>query len=505
MKPLSAKMTGWWMSMNPLLGLSLERAQQIYDGAKFGCSPMLHRVFDAIEAADPVLMTCVERRSSALAGLGWYSTTLAGADQALADEQKAFLDDMAAGIGDLEEALEHLDLAFFRGFSHVQPIWKGGRVLRIQKLDSWNFARRADGTWLWNPEAMEGDVGDRLEVIGPEARLVSVCRPRAIDYPAMAIHIRKALGERDWGRFVERFGIPPVNVVMPPGSTEEQRADFVNTTQAAQDGRCAAWPNGSIVSYAEGARGQDPFSAFQEHQEKLVVLMATGGTLTSLAQADTGSLAGGAQMDVWEQIVRRDAKIIGAALDRALFRPAIQAAFPGRPVAAQFSLGTEATPSTDEVFETAAKARSAGYRVNQAELEEATGYTLERETSETSGGLFAGLNSSKVEKLKGSGPSSLSTVQPFNLSTFSARVATNASAEERSLIRAFAEDTGEAAERMAALLKRLDAGEDVAEDARKLADELPGLMKGEPALAAVLEEEMAKAFADELTKGAEAR
>ena len=73
------------------------------------------------------------------------------------------------------------------------------------------------------------------------------------------------------------------------------------------------------------------------------------------------------------------------------------------------------------------------------------------------------------------------------------------------LLRAFAADTGPAAERMAALLERLDAGEDIRSEARKLADELPALMRGEPEMAAVLEEEMARAFAGEFgaAKGAD--
>ena len=74
--------------------------------------------------------------------------------------------------------------------------------------------------------------------------------------------------------------------------------------------------------------------------------------------------------------------------------------------------------------------------------------------------------------------------------------------EASPLLRAFAKDTGPAAARMEALLERLDAGEDVTAEARKLAGELPGLMKGEPEMAAVLEEEMAKAFAEGLGGGA---
>lgn len=73
--------------------------------------------------------------------------------------------------------------------------------------------------------------------------------------------------------------------------------------------------------------------------------------------------------------------------------------------------------------------------------------------------------------------------------------------EASPLLRAFAKDTGPAAARMEALLERLDAGEDVTAEARKLAGELPGLMKGEPEMAAVLEEEMARAFAEGLGGG----
>lgn len=497
MNELLANDKGWWAAIRPLAGLTVRRAQGIYDAAKRGCSPLLHRVYDAIEAADPVVMTCAERRSSALAGLGWRATARAGADGKLADEQRAAISEMADSIGDLAECVEHLDLAFFRGFSHVQPIWEGGKVRRVERLDSWNFMRRADGTWLWNPDCRES--GDGLEEIGPDARLVTVCRPRCIDYPAMAIHIRKALGERDWGRFVERFGIPPVNVVMAPGTTEEQRADYVKGTRDAQDGRCAAWPSGSSVSYAEGARGQDPFSKFVEHQERLVVLMATGGTLTSLAQADTGSLAGGAQMDVWEQIVRRDAEIVGAAMNRGLFRPMLEEAFHGWPLAAVFELGREANPTTDEVFETAAKARAAGYRVEQRELEEASGYALEKEeTGGTTGGFggFGGVpNSRKARR------GVARALQNARKASGGEETPPTPSDASEGLLRAFAADTGEAAARMRSLLERLDAGQDVAAEAKALAEELPGLMRGEPEMAAALEEEMAKAFAAGIKEG----
>ena len=362
--------TAWLERVNPLQGLSIQRAQWIFDAGREHGSPTLQKIYDEIERTDPVLLTCVERRTSAVSGMGWDFKAEQGADEALADEQRDAIRGFVNGIEDFAEAIEHLELSFFRGYSHVQPIWEGNAVRHIALLDSWNMLRDADGGWWWDPECL-GDIGQAESTEG--CRLVTVARRRAIDWPCLTIFIRKALGEREWGRFVERYGIPPVDVVMPPNATNEQRGDFVQASDDARDGRSTVWPNGTTTSRAEGARGQDPFTPFVEHQEKLVVLLCTGGTLTSLA--------GGAQMDVWREIVRKDAAIISSALNRQLIRPFLESAFPGHPVVASFELGGETEPTPAEVFEMGAKARSAGFTIVQDELEEATGYSLEKDVS----------------------------------------------------------------------------------------------------------------------------
>lgn len=388
MKGVNVLRGGDWLYVNPIYGLSVRAAQGIYDAARMGSGALLHRIYDAIEAADPILMTCVERRAAALAGLGWRVKALAEGDKVLAQEQYAAVREFIEGIENLTEAVEHLDLAFFRGFSFVQPLWEGGSVRKVELLNSWNFLRGRDGSWFWNPECR--DSTDGLMELTYEHGLVSIERRRAIDYPAMQIYIRHALGERDWGRFVERYGIPPVDAVMAPGATMDQRADYLEAAEAARDGRSVVWPSGSTVGRAEGSRGVEPFTAFCEHLEKQIVLMATGGTLTSLAQADTGALAGGAQMDVWEQIVRRDSAVVGDALHRDLIVPFLRSAFPGRPRVVSFELGREAEQTASEIFDTAARARSAGYVIDQAELENETGMKLVREenVAPMTGGSF---------------------------------------------------------------------------------------------------------------------
>lgn len=467
--------TAWLERVNPLQGLTIAQAKSIFDVARAHGSPLLQKIYEEIELTDPVLMTCVERRQSALAGLGWRAVANASAaDDDKAEEQRKALEDFANGIENLDDAIEHLDLAFFRGYSVVQPIWENDapKVHRVVLLNSWNFLRGDDGRLLWNPDCTLDPNG--CEEITADARTVQIVRRRAIDWPALSIYIRKYVGERDWGRFLERYGIPPVDVVMAPNATDEDRDKYTACAEAAKNGCTVAYPAGTEISRAEGSRGQDPFTAFIEHQEKLIVLMATGGTLTSLAQADTGSLAGGAQMDVWEQIVQRDGVVISAALNRDLFIPFLKERFPGEPVMAHFEIGKEDEPSATEAADLAGKLKTAGWRVDQSQLEEQTGFKLERDE-----GL-------------GIGDQGLGARPFLNKATVPSPSSATGADENTDLLKAFASDMSEAGKAVAELLK-----DPTPEAAAALIERLPDLLKGDMETAAVLSEAMAEAFVKE--------
>ena len=368
---------------NPLAGLSLIDAQQIYDGARSGDYYRIQYIYQEIERTDPTLLTCVERRVSAISGLGWRVATASGdIDDALADEQRDALTGYFRGIVNLPECVEHLALAFFRGYAHA--IFRGDA---FDLLPSWAIGRDMQTReWIWRPQGRGGETLP-LETDG----LVTVVHDRPIDYPALSIYIRSALAERDWGRFVERYGLPPCTLISPPDATPEQAEEFRRAAEAAADGLSMSLPSGSQVSFAAEARGVNPFLEFVQHQQKQVVLLATGGTLTSLAESGTGTLAGNAQMDVWREIVRRDAELIGNALHRSIAIPYLRRMFPGQPIAAEFSLGRDAEPTPGEMFELAGKAVAAGYRISRDELSEATGYTLEdAQTGQPEMGGFGG-------------------------------------------------------------------------------------------------------------------
>ena len=369
----------WLERTNPLVGVSIRTAQNIFDCARSGDTQRLHWLFQEIEAANPMLFTCIDRRQSAIAGFQLKVSALPSMEGSLADEQKDAVESFLAGIGNFTEMLEHLDSAFFRGFALAQPIWEeDGSVHEVQLHNSWEFLVH-DGVLYHNPDC---NGFTRAAVSCADAGLIGIQRRRAIDYPALSIHIRHAVSERDWGRFLERYALPKPAVTMAPNATNAQREDYLQAARAVENGQVSVWPNGSsITDFAGGSRGTDPFGNFIEHQEKLIVLLATGGTLTSLAQADTGSLAGGAQMKVWQEIVRRDAGVLSQAVMRSLLRPYLVRKFGARPCAIDFTLEFPSERSAKESAEIAATLKQAGWRVNQGELEKAVGFTLEREES----------------------------------------------------------------------------------------------------------------------------
>ena len=480
-----ARMAEVLINSNPLAGLGIRAAQALYDSARasHGSAPLLQRVFAEIEAVDPVLLTCVERRAAALSGMGWQIETTEGADDVAAARQRRAAEQFFSAIENLDEAIEHLGSSFFRGYAFAAPVWngRGTEVARIDLMQSYNVLY-SDGSWYWNP-ACAPSASD-LEPI--DDGVIRVIHARALDYPAMFIYLRHALSESDWGRYIERYGIPPTDVIMSPDSTEASRPEYEAAAEAARDGISVVWPSGSTVTRADASRGTDPFSVIIEHQEKLLVLMATGGTLTSLAQADTGSLAGGAQMDVWKEIVRRSANVIAGALHRALLLPFLRAAFPVEEPMVRFALGKAAKPAPSELLQMAATAKTAGYVISQTDLESGTGLKFEKVPTGAPGmgaaGLFGG---GIVQNDAGDAPAD----EPSRTDE-----ALHAMSEDFEPIRTAVRD--------------LLASEGEAEARAKAADlleRMPEMIPPTPALAAVVEATLADGVADGIVASRTAR
>jgi hypothetical protein len=264
-----------------------------------------------------------------------------------------------------------------------------------------------------------------------------------------------------------------------------------------------ALPFGALVSYATEARGTNPFSEFLRHQQELTVLLATGGLLTTLTAPGSGTLAGEAHLDTWRAVVARDIRAVARAVNRTVTRRLLAARFPGRPVLARFEFDPDPAPSAAEVFETAAKAKAAGYLVDRADLEERTGYSLVKDESSPLQGFQPPLLANK----EGEAPATplqtpLQAIAKREEAPAPHTDTPDAAPALEAILEAFRADLGPAAEKAAALLAM--PPERRASAAAALAAELPSLMPGDPEAAAALEEALAGTFAAELEKGKEA-
>lgn len=491
----------WIETTNPLRGMTASRMQALYDASRNGDTVHLQWLYNEIEKSDPTLLICASRRRGALASLDWSIKTrsenrMRNFDKVLAEEQSKALEAAfgEAELGGFNEALEHLASAFFRGFAHVLPKWSADRLILegFETLDNWNFVRDiTTGTWYWNPEASAyTDYGSCRPI--PKGELLTMVAPYHIDYPMLTIYLRQAVGEKGWAKFTERFGIPPVILTMPDDIPADQVDFWRAQAEKVAEGGSGAVPAGTAVNFCDGARGINPFRDFIHNQRELTVLMATGGLLTSLAQSGSGTLAGGAHSDTWAEVRRMDSAKIASALNTQIVRHLLARAFPGRPQLAYFDFDTESTPSPGKVFEDAAKARSAGYLIDQAELEEKTGYKLVRDVQGNGEqGTGNGLPELKMNK-----DTFLSKTEKENQGPSGS----GERGDHDAILKAFAEDSSAAAGEIRDLLKNPSP-----EKAAALLQKLPSLLPEDPAMAAVIAEAMAAEFSTQLEKNSECR
>ena len=374
-------------SYNPLRNLTMARAVGIMEQAQRGMMADLQWLYGSelgIEATDPDLYAIIERTVAGLSDMDWHIVTAdedaIGYDAKLAEDQKDFLAGSYSKCDNLAAAIEHLAMARFRGFSHLQP-WLGNdwTIEHLEPLPQWNMVR--DGThagWAWNPAALQKSFQSlgADAVLTPEEYIV-IDNRRPVNRIALIKYVRATTSEKDWDGYVDIYGIPGVFIIMPAGipqgEEEKYRADAIDAAEAAS----GALPNGSDVKTLSEVRGMQPFQQRLEWLQKQLVLAGTGGLLTMLSEpTGIGGGSTGSHDAVWQTIVRRAAKKIEQALVEQYDRRALAAVFPGRPALASFALRTKQEKNVGDAVENISKLSTAGYQVDPKQVEEETGYTV---------------------------------------------------------------------------------------------------------------------------------
>lgn len=370
--------------INPLRGVDEWRLGQIFDDARDGIFADLAWLYNEIEGVEPALSACCEMRESAASECGWLVKTAdadrtRGFDKNLADEQRvALLAEFGAVEDDLADLAAHLVSAFFRGAAHAEPLWNAdGSLAGFRKLDLWNMAfDRKTGIWYWNADASR-DEGTFQPIPPGELVTLAVSSSRHVDHAALPIFIRAALGTKRYGVWLDRFGIPPVAVIMPPNAEKGEQANYMDLARKFARGGNGILPNGSSVSYGTEARAVCPFPDFIRFQQEQIYMIGIGRVQSGANDAaNLGGNAAGVVEAGFTRIVRRDARRIARAINDTVTAKVLKRLFPGKPVLTQFAWDTEKKRTSREVLEDAGYAKTAGLAIDIDQVSELTGYKL---------------------------------------------------------------------------------------------------------------------------------
>ena len=385
-------------TMNPQRGLTIQKAVGWFEAAQRGEMAEIQWAFAApwtgLEVADPTLLVLIERRVSALQEMDWdIKIATDGSGQPLAPDLQRLAEDQAGvarsaldRIDNLYAAIEHLELAAFRQYAHLQPINSNGtptlEAERFNVLPQVNFVRDgSQGDWFWNPDARATSfrsLGEERRVDLKRDLIIYREVSRFINRFALIKHIRTMLSDKDWDGFIEIFGIPSWIITGPQGMTEQQKQEFLDASENLKDGTNIILPPGSTATTAEGVRGVQPFEARLEYLDRKLVLAGTGGMLTMLNGATgIGQGATGAHEETFKTLARGAARQISEVIQTCYIKRLLEQRFPGQPQLAYFEIAAREEQDIGAIITHAAALPAMGYRMKLEQLAEKTGYQLE--------------------------------------------------------------------------------------------------------------------------------
>jgi len=375
--------TNWRAQYNPLRGLTIARVVSMLEMAERGDYARLQWLYRFVEKRNPTLRAVLQRRQSSLTRVDWDIRVRGTSDamlspRTLAARQAAALREAYERIGNLRQAVAFLALAEFRGYAHLERHDDArGRTTWLEPVQQWFWARQGpEAPWQYNATARPGLPLPADPLIDSSRFIWREC-DAPVDEVAVIAHVRQNLSQKDWDGFVETYGLPPLFLELPPDIPAEREAEYQAQAEAIIGDARGTVPHGTRIHTVEaGGRGQNPFAEHLRYQDEMIVLAATGGKLTVLAEAGSGTLAGAAHQRAFDDLTQAEAAMISEIFQQQFDRPLLEQLFPGEPQLAYFELAANRSSNPAEVIEQALQLARAGYEVDPAELSEKTGYRI---------------------------------------------------------------------------------------------------------------------------------
>lgn len=358
---------------NELPWLTPQRAVELYEAWRRGELADVQRVWEQLEETDDTLMTVLDKRQRALADMPWailIDAEAIGNDAERARKaglQQAYLQTVFNAVENLEEAFVHLGMADFRGVAALE-ITGNMQRMRWEVIEQWCLARPVRrGPWLYNAKA--DATYTSLETMDAERVIVREARP--IDLACMFLIVDKMHAIHGWDAFLDVYGNPSIFLELPPATGEQMaRVYDALAKRIIGDGRGTV-PNGSKFQTVETRQNNcDSFEKRAKWCQDAIITVATGGLLTITTESGSGTLAGNAHADSFENLVAGSAASITATINRQFTRRLLAAAFPDDPPLAYFSLAPEPADERMQLAQLLATLKTAGWQTTQEKASE---------------------------------------------------------------------------------------------------------------------------------------
>jgi hypothetical protein len=383
--------------INPLRGLDQAGLIALQENAMRGYYARLMWTYFFFEKKHPMVRAVKRRLLSSLGSLKWdIKLADVGEDsekKAIAERQAQTLRAAYDAIANLRDALNFLALGELRGFSHLEKIYRRGApqsaignlksaidhdpwdVIELRPVEQWFWCRQGFyGAWLYNKEAREVNTGAAID---PAHFVIHTVQDPADEIFA-EYAIKSKVNDADWDGFLEDYGVPPLFFGMPPNVPASKEALYQQQAELTVSRARGAVPHGTTLlsPSATGSGGAGVFSERLKYIDEQIVIAGTSGKLTVIAESGSGTLAGGAQKEAFDEIAQAIADEISGVMQKQFDLPLLKRTHPDEPVLAYFEFAAVDEEESGKVLEDAGKAKDAGFIMDAAELSEKTGYKL---------------------------------------------------------------------------------------------------------------------------------
>lgn len=317
------------LSDHPSRGLTPQRLSAILLEAEEGDATRYLELAEDIEEKDLNYLAQLGTRKRAIAQL---QVTVEAASDHADDVRNADRVREALRRDDLEDVLIDILDAIGKGYSVCEILWETSAREWMPRDLVWRDPRwfafdRVDGTTLRLREGAE------LRPLTPYKYVTHVHKAKSglpirggLARAVAWAYLFKIFAVKDWVAFAEVFGQPYRVGKYHPSATADERATLLRAVASIGTDAAAIVPEGMMIEFIEAARSGsvDLYERLTTFLDAQVTKAILGQTLTSDVGSGGGSRAlGEVHEKVRRDIMRSDARQLGATVNRALVRPVV--------------------------------------------------------------------------------------------------------------------------------------------------------------------------------------